>query len=87
MAVVAFIGLGQMGRPMSLNILRGGHSVQVFDVDRQAVEADQSGDYFEQEIRFVSTEDGPFSTSMRCTMNGSTLKPEKFIALFSRPSR
>ena len=39
MAVVAFIGLGQMGRPMSLNILRGGHSVQVFDVDRQAVEA------------------------------------------------
>ena len=39
MAVVAFIGLGQMGRPMSLNILRGGHSVQVFDVDRQALEA------------------------------------------------
>lgn len=39
MAVVAFIGLGQMGRPMSLNILRGGHSVQVFDVDRSAVEA------------------------------------------------
>ena len=39
MAVVAFIALGQMGRPMSLNILRGGHSVQVFDVDRQAVEA------------------------------------------------
>ena len=39
MAVVAFIGLGQMGRPMSLNILRGGHSVQVYDVDRQSVEA------------------------------------------------
>lgn len=39
MAVVAFVGLGQMGRPMSLNVLRGGHTVRVFDVDKSAVEA------------------------------------------------
>lgn len=39
MAIVAFIGLGQMGRPMSLNVLRGGHAVQVFDVDGAAVAA------------------------------------------------
>ena len=39
MAIVAFIGLGQMGRPMSLNVLRGGNSVRVYDVDANAVQA------------------------------------------------
>lgn len=38
MAVIAFIGLGQMGQPMSLNLLKGGHSLQVFDVSQSAVE-------------------------------------------------
>ncbi|MEO8411179.1 MAG: sulfolactaldehyde 3-reductase [Propionivibrio sp.] len=37
MAVIAFIGLGQMGQPMSLNLLKGGHALQVFDVNADAV--------------------------------------------------
>ena len=38
MAVIAFIGLGQMGQPMSLNLLKGGHRLQVFDVSQAAVD-------------------------------------------------
>jgi 4-hydroxybutyrate dehydrogenase/sulfolactaldehyde 3-reductase len=38
MAVIAFIGLGQMGQPMSLNLLKGGHALQVFDVNQSAVD-------------------------------------------------
>ena len=39
MATVGFVGLGQMGRPMSRNLLKAGHGVAVFDIDRSAVEA------------------------------------------------
>lgn len=39
MATVGFVGLGQMGRPMSRNLLKAGHEVAVFDIDRAAVEA------------------------------------------------
>ena len=33
---VGFIGLGNMGGPMCLNIIRAGHEVTVFDVSRDA---------------------------------------------------
>ena len=36
---VAFIGLGTMGRPMALNILRRGFSVRAFDILPEAVDA------------------------------------------------
>jgi 3-hydroxyisobutyrate dehydrogenase len=36
---VGFVGLGTMGRPMALNVLRARHEMTVFDVDRDAVEA------------------------------------------------
>lgn len=39
MATVGFVGLGQMGRPMSRNLLKASHDVAVFDIDRAAVEA------------------------------------------------
>ena len=39
MATIGFVGLGQMGRPMSRNLLKAGHGVAVFDIDRAAVEA------------------------------------------------
>lgn len=32
MATIAFIGLGNMGGPMALNLLKAGHSVKVFDL-------------------------------------------------------
>lgn len=34
---VTFIGLGQMGKPMASNILKGGHAVSVFDINQDAV--------------------------------------------------
>lgn len=34
---VGFIGLGVMGGPMALNILKGGHSLTVFDLNPEAV--------------------------------------------------
>jgi 3-hydroxyisobutyrate dehydrogenase len=33
---VGFIGLGNMGGPMALNITRAGHEVMVFDIRREA---------------------------------------------------
>ncbi len=38
MAVIAFIGLGQMGSPMASNLLTQGHQLRVFDVDPEAVQ-------------------------------------------------
>ena len=35
---VGFIGLGVMGGPMAANILKGGHSLTVFDLDTAAVD-------------------------------------------------
>jgi len=35
---VGFIGVGVMGRPMALNILKGGHALTVYDLSPQAVE-------------------------------------------------
>lgn len=39
MSAIAFIGLGQMGAPMASNLLQQGHSLQVYDVNPQAVAA------------------------------------------------
>lgn len=46
MARVGFIGLGAMGLPMALNLLRGGHEVVGFDADlgRLAALADEGGE-------------------------------------------
>ena len=34
---IAFIGLGNMGGPMALNLLKGGFAVTVFDLSASAV--------------------------------------------------
>ena len=39
MADVAFIGLGIMGGPMAMNLIRGGHSVAVYDISKEAMAA------------------------------------------------
>ena len=36
---VGFIGLGVMGRPMALNLVRAGHRLTVFDLDPTAIDA------------------------------------------------
>ncbi|MDT3686592.1 MAG: 3-hydroxyisobutyrate dehydrogenase [Pseudorhodoplanes sp.] len=38
MARIAFIGLGNMGLPMAMNLLKAGHQVEGFDLNREAVE-------------------------------------------------
>ncbi|WP_411904523.1 NAD(P)-binding domain-containing protein, partial [Salmonella enterica] len=38
MAVIAFIGLGQMGAPMASNLLKQGHQLSGFDVNPDAVQ-------------------------------------------------
>lgn len=38
MGKIGFIGLGIMGKPMSKNLIRAGHGLVVFDIDRAAVE-------------------------------------------------
>ncbi|AKU21388.1 3-hydroxyisobutyrate dehydrogenase [Massilia sp. NR 4-1] len=37
MSNIAFIGLGNMGGPMALNLVKAGHRVHVFDLSREAV--------------------------------------------------
>ena len=38
MAKVAFIGLGNMGRPMAANLVRAGHELHVFDLSAKAMQ-------------------------------------------------
>ena len=38
MTRIAFIGLGNMGGPMSANLVKAGHAVRVFDLNAAAVE-------------------------------------------------
>ncbi len=38
MSHIAFIGLGNMGAPMALNLLQAGHSVAVFDLVKPAID-------------------------------------------------
>ncbi|SQB41858.1 phosphogluconate dehydrogenase [Citrobacter koseri] len=38
MAVIAFVGLGQMGSPMASNLLKQGHQLSVFDVNPDAIQ-------------------------------------------------
>ncbi|WP_413701881.1 sulfolactaldehyde 3-reductase [Psychromonas sp. KJ10-10] len=38
MSTIAFIGLGQMGDPMAKNLIKGGHTLKVFDLNKEAVQ-------------------------------------------------
>lgn len=38
MSTIGFIGLGQMGSPMAANLIKGGHSLKVFDISEDAVQ-------------------------------------------------
>ena len=35
---IGFIGVGNMGNPMALNLIKGGHSVQVHDINKDAAQ-------------------------------------------------
>ncbi len=38
MPTIAFIGVGTMGTPMALNLLKAGHSLRIFDIDKGATD-------------------------------------------------
>lgn len=38
MAKIGFIGLGHMGKPMTMNLLQADHNVRVFDINSQAMQ-------------------------------------------------
>src|SRR5262245_10746583 len=42
MMEIAFIGLGNMGGPMALNLIKAGHKLRVFDLSAPATEAPKS---------------------------------------------
>lgn len=42
MAIVAFIGLGNMGGPMAANLIKAGYTVRAFDLSEPALETAQS---------------------------------------------
>lgn len=37
-SMIAFIGLGIMGKPMSKNLIRAGYSLKVYDINKEAIE-------------------------------------------------
>ena len=37
MTTIAFIGLGNMGGPMAINLQKAGHAVRAFDLSKEAV--------------------------------------------------
>jgi len=39
MATIGFVGLGHMGQPMAINLLKAGHTLKVFDLSADAVQA------------------------------------------------
>ena len=39
MAVIGFVGLGNMGAPMAANLVRAGHSVTGYDLSQPALDA------------------------------------------------
>ena len=43
MATVGFIGVGVMGKPMALNVIKGGYGVHAFDLNPGALEALRKG--------------------------------------------
>ncbi|MGB2330793.1 MAG: NAD(P)-binding domain-containing protein, partial [Pseudomonadales bacterium] len=38
MSTIGFIGLGNMGGPMAINLVKAGHTVQVFDLVADSVD-------------------------------------------------
>lgn len=64
MSLIAFIGLGQMGAPMASNLLKQGHSLRVYDVNPQAVQALESKGAQGAATPALAAEDAEFVITM-----------------------
>ena len=45
---IAFIGLGIMGKPMALNLLKAGHELRVYDRNQATLEELKAAGYWQQ---------------------------------------
>lgn len=59
MATIGFIGLGNMGGPMAVNLVKAGHTVKVFDLNPQAIHkaADQGAQAMDNTADTVASTD------------------------------
>lgn len=69
-ANVGFIGLGNMGFPMAVNLVNKGHKVYGFDVDASKSKvAEEKGMIFRQDIKEISKEADIFVLSLPNTQH------------------
>lgn len=62
---IGFVGLGNMGFPMAINLAKRGHSVFAFDIDHtKAVDALKNGITFRKEVRQVAADAEVFVTML-----------------------
>ena len=62
---VGFVGLGNMGFPMAMNLAKRGHNVFAFDIDHsKADEAAKHGITFRKEVRQVAGDAEVFVTML-----------------------
>ena len=75
MANIAFIGLGNMGGPMAINLIKAGHDVCVFDLSESAV------------LKIVSEGASTKSTAIECVKDAqviiSMLPAGKLLIMFT----
>ncbi len=64
MTTIAFIGLGNMGGPMALNLIKAGHTLQVFDLVPAALEAAKAAGAKIAASPVAATEDAELVISM-----------------------
>jgi 3-hydroxyisobutyrate dehydrogenase len=62
---IGFVGLGNMGFPMAINLAKRGHSVFAFDIDHsKADEASKHGITFRKEVKQVAKDAEVFVTML-----------------------
>lgn len=62
---VGFVGLGNMGFPMAINLAKKGHKVFAFDIDRsKAEEAAKNNITFRTEVKQVAKDANVFITML-----------------------
>jgi 3-hydroxyisobutyrate dehydrogenase len=64
MAVIGFIGLGNMGGPMALNLVKAGHDVRAFDLSSETIKIAQDGGCSVAETAIDAVEDAEVVITM-----------------------
>ena len=51
MKKIGFIGLGRMGRPMALNLIKHGFELTVFDIDKKGFDKLEEEEKFQKRVK------------------------------------